>query len=102
MPAAVTAAPAPGPCTTSGCGAYLHRVRVRVKRRGRGRVGVGVGVGVIFGWRLALRRVPLGGEGADVVGVLRAREGVRLGVLAQLDGDRTWSGLGFRLGLGLG
>ena len=49
-----------------------------------------------------LRRVPLGGEGADVVGVLRAREGVRLGVLAQLDGDRTWSGLGFRLGLGLG
>ena len=49
-----------------------------------------------------LRRVPLGGEGADVIGVLRAREGVRLGVLAQLDGDRTWSGLGFRLGLGLG
>ena len=35
-----------------------------------------------------LRRVPRRVERDDVVGVLRAREGVRLGVLAQLDGDR--------------
>ena len=54
--------------------------------------------------------VPLGGEGADVVGVLRAGEGVRLGVLAQLDraralglvrGLRGW-GLWGLWGLGLG